>query len=212
MDIGKRVRAAREAREMTQEELARQAGIPLNRVGRIETGAVKDPHYSTLSRIAGGLGVPIGELLEEQPVPLADAPKAGRPADEAEQRRWKAGVWIALLNNAAGDYERRLARGDSDLGELRSLNGVATDLWFTYISTARSQVRGWCQPDQRDALTRAEERMREASKATSAAFWAKFEEERGRMAPGAVVEFEQAIKASRAQEAKLRDLGYAVGT
>jgi len=53
---------------MTQEELARRAGVPLNRVGRIETGAVTDPHYSTLSRIAGGLGVPIGELLEEEPV------------------------------------------------------------------------------------------------------------------------------------------------
>ncbi len=65
MDIGKRVRDAREARGMTQEELARRAGVPLNRVGRIETGTVTDPHYSTLSRIAGGLDVSVGELLEE---------------------------------------------------------------------------------------------------------------------------------------------------
>ncbi len=76
MDIGKRVRTAREARGITQEELARRAGVPLNRVGRIETGAVTDPHYSTLSRIAVGLGVSVGELLEE-PVPLAEAPEAG---------------------------------------------------------------------------------------------------------------------------------------
>ncbi len=73
MDIGKRVRDAREARGITQEELARRAGVPLNRVGRIETGAVTDPHYSTLSRIAGGLDVSVGELLQE-PVPLAEAP------------------------------------------------------------------------------------------------------------------------------------------
>jgi len=81
VDIGKRVRDAREARELTQEELARRAGVPLNRVGRIETGAVTDPHYSTLSRIADGLGVSVGELLEEEPVlsgPKAKAPEAGQ--------------------------------------------------------------------------------------------------------------------------------------
>ncbi|PLS84027.1 MAG: hypothetical protein CYG60_20130 [Actinobacteria bacterium] len=77
MDIGKRVRTAREARGITQEELARRAGVPLNRVGRIETGAVTDPHYSTLSRIADGLGVSVAELLLEEPVPLAEAPEAG---------------------------------------------------------------------------------------------------------------------------------------
>ena len=81
MDIGKRVRAARETREITQEELARRAGVPLNRVGRIETGAVTDPHYSTLSRIAGGLGLSVGELLEGKPVLAgkAEAPGAGQP-------------------------------------------------------------------------------------------------------------------------------------
>ncbi len=67
MDIGKRVRDAREARELTQEELARRAGVPLNRVGRIETGTVTDPHYSTLSRIADGLGLSVAELLEGEP-------------------------------------------------------------------------------------------------------------------------------------------------
>ena len=80
MDIGKRVRDAREARELTQEELARRAGVPLNRVGRIETGAVTDPHYSTLSRIADGLGLSVSELLEEGPVLVgkAEAPEAGQ--------------------------------------------------------------------------------------------------------------------------------------
>ncbi len=84
MDIGKRVRAAREAREMTQEELARRAGVPLNRVGRIETGVVTDPHYSTLFRLAGGLGLSMGELLEEESaVPKkALAPLSGRPSKE----------------------------------------------------------------------------------------------------------------------------------
>ncbi len=79
MDIGKRIRTAREARGITQEELARRAGVPLNRVGRIETGAVTDPRSSTLSRIADGLGMSVAELLEE---PVA-AGKAEAPLAES---------------------------------------------------------------------------------------------------------------------------------
>ncbi len=62
--IGRAIRCIRVEKALTQEELARRAGVPLNRVGRIETGVVTDPHYSTLCRIAGGLGVPVRELVE----------------------------------------------------------------------------------------------------------------------------------------------------
>jgi transcriptional regulator with XRE-family HTH domain len=66
MDIGGRIRAARKAANLSQEELARRAGVPLNRVGRIETGVVMDPHFSTLNSIAEGLGVSVSELLEDE--------------------------------------------------------------------------------------------------------------------------------------------------
>ena len=73
MDIGSRIRAARKAANLSQEELARRAGVPLNRVGRIETGVVMDPHISTMNSIADGLGVPVAELLEGEEHPLAVA-------------------------------------------------------------------------------------------------------------------------------------------
>ncbi len=117
MDIGKRVRTAREARGITQEELARRAGVPLNRVGRIETGAVTDPHFSTLSRIADGLGASVAELLEE-PVPLAEAP--GRGLDFAE---------ILEANHLPEDLTLE------DLGELRK--ALAKE-----ISKPREEWRG----------------------------------------------------------------------
>ncbi len=62
--MGRVIRRIRTERGVTQEELARRAGVPLNRVGRIETGAVTDPRYSTLCCIAGGLGVSVWELVE----------------------------------------------------------------------------------------------------------------------------------------------------
>ena len=74
MDVGTRIRAERKARKWSQEELARRAGVPLNRVQRIEGGTVKDPHLSTLAQIADGLDMSVVELLEAPGVPLAEAP------------------------------------------------------------------------------------------------------------------------------------------
>lgn len=99
MSIGDRIRTARKAAGLSQEELARRAGMSLKGMGDIERGDIADPHYSSLSKIAGGLGIPVGELLEE-PVPLADAPGEGTgPAtteetaeerNEADARRLRA--------------------------------------------------------------------------------------------------------------------------
>ncbi len=76
MSIGSRIRAARKAAGLSQEELARRAGMSLKGMGDIERGDIADPHYSSLNKIASGLGVTVTELLEE-PVPLAEAPEAG---------------------------------------------------------------------------------------------------------------------------------------
>jgi len=73
MDFGSRIRAARRAAGLSQEELARRAGMSLKGMGDIERGDIEDPHYSSLAKIAAGLGVPIGELLEETASPKAAA-------------------------------------------------------------------------------------------------------------------------------------------
>ena len=140
MDIGKRVRDAREARGLTQEGLARRAGVPLNRVGRIETGTVTDPHYSTLSRIADGLGLSVGELLEG-PSPLAPAPsasplrdvgaaEAGQPEDAAlavlfrglAQRGWEI-VEQSVREGASERLGRKLVEYQKEAAALRRIAG-----------------------------------------------------------------------------------------
>ena len=92
MNIGDRIRAARKAAQLSQEEVARRAGLSLKGMGEIERGDIEDPHVSSLTKIARALGVSVEALLkEEEPVPAgkAEAPEAGRaeqPIDEEERR------------------------------------------------------------------------------------------------------------------------------
>ncbi len=73
MNIGERVRAGRKALHLSQEEVARRAGVSLNQVNRLERGEIVDPHYSTLLSLAQALGVPVEALVKEEvgPLPLA---------------------------------------------------------------------------------------------------------------------------------------------
>ena len=75
MAIGDRIRTARKRVKMSQEELARRAGMSLNGVAILERGVRTDPHVSTLSKLAEALDVPIIELLEETTSPKALAPQ-----------------------------------------------------------------------------------------------------------------------------------------
>lgn len=79
MSIGDKVRATRKAAGISQEEVARRAGVSLNVINRLERGVILDPHYSTLRGIASALGVPVEDLVREHALAgEAEAPKAGR--------------------------------------------------------------------------------------------------------------------------------------
>ena len=72
MDLGTRVREGRRAHGLSQEGLAREVGVTMSTIQRVESGFIRDPHYSTLSGIATALGTTVAELVgEEQRVPLA---------------------------------------------------------------------------------------------------------------------------------------------
>ena len=58
------IRKLREARGLTQEELAKRAGIKRPYVSHLESGVRKNPSLPTLKKLARALGVPVGELLE----------------------------------------------------------------------------------------------------------------------------------------------------
>lgn len=62
--VGRRIRAAREEREMSQVRLGELAGLDHKTIHRIEYGA-SDPSLSSLFLIAAALRIPVAELLRE---------------------------------------------------------------------------------------------------------------------------------------------------
>jgi transcriptional regulator with XRE-family HTH domain len=65
VSIGDNVRATRKTAGISQEEVARRAGVSLNVINRLERGVILDPHYSTLRGIASALGVQVEDLVRE---------------------------------------------------------------------------------------------------------------------------------------------------
>ena len=61
-ELGVRIREMRERKSWLQRDLAKAAGLPVRTIGRIERGEV-DVRFSTISRIARALGVPLKDLL-----------------------------------------------------------------------------------------------------------------------------------------------------
>ncbi len=85
MDIGNRIRDARRAKGLSQEELSRRAGMSLKGMGDIERGDIEDPHYSSLCKIAAALDMSVAELTGEALVAgKADAPETPGPVEEGE--------------------------------------------------------------------------------------------------------------------------------
>jgi transcriptional regulator with XRE-family HTH domain len=60
--IGERIRALRNKKMISQEELANEADIPLSQIGRIERGE-NNPTISTLYVIATAFEIELKELL-----------------------------------------------------------------------------------------------------------------------------------------------------
>jgi transcriptional regulator with XRE-family HTH domain len=58
------IRRLREARGLTQAEVAERANVKKQYVTMLERGARKNPSLPVLKRIAKALGVPVTELLE----------------------------------------------------------------------------------------------------------------------------------------------------
>jgi transcriptional regulator with XRE-family HTH domain len=58
-----KVKALRQARGITQADLARKASVSAGYIARLETRR-HDPKLSTLVKLAKALGVPVTELLE----------------------------------------------------------------------------------------------------------------------------------------------------
>ncbi len=63
--ISENVRRIRKAKKLSQDKLAKLAGITLTTLVKIESGANDNPTIKTLKKIANALEVPVNDLLED---------------------------------------------------------------------------------------------------------------------------------------------------
>jgi transcriptional regulator with XRE-family HTH domain len=62
--LGQMLKALRQRRGLTQDQLAQIAGYSKGYISLLESGARKNPSLPTLKRLAKALKVKVGELLE----------------------------------------------------------------------------------------------------------------------------------------------------
>lgn len=62
--FGKRLRELRDRQELSQDALARATDLHMTSIGRMERGG-REPRLTTILRLADGLGVQPGELLND---------------------------------------------------------------------------------------------------------------------------------------------------
>lgn len=63
--LAKKIRELRNKKGLSQERLARVAGVSYNTVVKIESGESKNPTFQTMAGIAKALGVSLDELVKK---------------------------------------------------------------------------------------------------------------------------------------------------
>ncbi len=90
VELGRRLRVAREQRGMTQKQAAEAAGIATDMISRLENGRYQSPGLRTILRIAEGIGASVGDLL-----PDTSADAQASPTEMSQRARM-----IALMHRA----------------------------------------------------------------------------------------------------------------
>ena len=205
--LGERLRILRKERGLTQEAVARRTDIGLKAYSELERGITLDPHYSTLASLARALDVTVAELVgEEALAPLVKAPGEGQAKLEGWPLDLNASYWIENLTSQAELVEHTIARGGYDLKTIWYLEGAAREFWGTYSLTVKKLVREWCAPNQVEALTKAEARMKEARKAATRAYLERRDAEADRQK---IDELEPRRRAREAEYARYANAGEA---
>lgn len=75
--FGQQVKQLREAREMSQEELAYRADLSSSHISRTERGA-QSPSLMVIHKIAKALGIPISELMRHVEESMPAETRRGR--------------------------------------------------------------------------------------------------------------------------------------
>jgi transcriptional regulator with XRE-family HTH domain len=97
------LRRLRKRKGLTQQELAKHAGVSQYTITEIETGR-RDPRPSTLRKLADALGVEVADIFQEsRPVQLSGSSDA--KSDATANVRVSPGLYWRVLEAAKGNRE-----------------------------------------------------------------------------------------------------------
>lgn len=103
-----KLRLWREKRWLTQQRLAKRAGLTKNTIFRIEKGLNKSPQVGTLQAIAGALEIPPEALLEDLPADAYTSNLEVRPLANSDEN---GGSLASDPRGGAWDFGRRVEVG-----------------------------------------------------------------------------------------------------
>ena len=118
MTIGERIKQARKAKGLTQEELAEKLGCTKQSIAQYEKGR-RSPKIDGLIKRAEALNIPTSDLLGE--------PRPTTPTDHTEARLNQLMEECGELISASARYRRHL-RGDRTLNEKYTERKLVTDI------------------------------------------------------------------------------------
>lgn len=176
--LARAVANARRQMGLSQRELARRAGVSSSVISRIESGAVKTPDYTTVSRIATALSRPataleylsgrMAALLEHGD--LFDHEPLRGIADELAEREWTTDDW-RRLGDAVVDWFDRFTLADSfgtDVGdEAHEAIEQLVSRWSGLTAERKEQVLRFV--DDQLTLSELDRRRRDTASGTGGA-------------------------------------------
>jgi transcriptional regulator with XRE-family HTH domain len=124
VNIGENLVAIRRRRMWTQARLADEAGVSPTTVSGIESGRISRPHFGTLRKLAGALGVEPEELISPPGAEEGEAPSSlslewAMSSGEEEFERGLEGASIERLNSLLGELGVERGRLRKLYGEVR---------------------------------------------------------------------------------------------
>ena len=185
--LAEKLRVLRARRGLTLTDAEELTGVTRETLGDLERGK-RRPYMPTLTKIARGYGVPVEELLVEEPtLPLDEALESGRSEAKTEEPdllailEWLADSLLGEDLQAASEYldeycrewiERR-QRGDLDLDAIERFfevvhyfdHIISTALWGEAVELIRTgQVRVDPHADPNEALLQVIEKLHTTGK------------------------------------------------
>ncbi len=127
MLIGDRIKAQRQLRGWTQEQLAAFSGISVGYIRLLEQNRRPNPRMETLQKLASALRIGVSELVEAahgtgtlHPIPLAELRALGRSEDDLRELAENWAYYSAAERLDLIRMAQDLYKGQQDLDRRRS--------------------------------------------------------------------------------------------